>query len=384
MVEVEEAIGESARVLAGARGAVVVGLGRSTNESVAEAVRLADTIGATIEVGDGSSSWRRIVAFQRGGAVGATLGEVKTRADVVVFWGCDPARTHPRHFERYSIDAVGRFTADGRSGRRVVVVDEEETETARRADDFFPVRRDRELEFLLVLRALVREAALDPIRTASATGHRLDALAGLAETLRGARYGAWFMGPFAGRGGGQGAEARYQAVTSLVRELAKRTRFVALGLGEAGNVHGAEGVLGWQSGFAPGVDFGAGYPESLPGESSAIGRLGRGEFDAALVVGGAAATSALATHWDVLASRPWIYIGPPENPAFGLASVAFPASTPGVDASGTFTRVDGVSIPVRPIRPASFPSEGDWLAALDRAVRDLRTAGVESATAGGP
>ncbi|WP_165244499.1 formylmethanofuran dehydrogenase subunit B [Paludisphaera soli] len=378
----EQAVTEAARILAGSRAALVMGFRRSTNETVRTGVALADRIGATIEVGDEAASWPRLAAMQRVGSVGATLGEVKNRADVVVFWCADPMTTNPRHGERYSADVEGRFVPEGRSGRRVVVVDERPTATAGGADVFLKVRPEAELNVLLVLRALVREVPVDAHRVEEATGCSLADLQGLAELLQGARYGAWFSGGLAGRGPIAEAESRHQTVTGLIRELNRKTRFVAVGLGEAGNSHGAESVLAWQSGFAPGVDFGVGFPESLPGESTAAGRLARGEFDAAILVGGPAYDALPEGSRARLATRPWIFLGDRDHEAFELATIALPSATAGIDEAGTFTRVDGVSLPVRALRPASSPTEGEWIDALMEAVglsgRDAGAPGSEA------
>lgn len=347
-----DALRVAAEILSSAKAPLIVGLGGATNEAARKAVAMADSIGAAIEVGDAASAWPRVAAMQRSGSIGATLGEVKARADVVVFWGCDPATTHPRHLERYSLV--------GRKGRRAIVLDASETETARRAGGFLAVDPDRELDLLLTLRALVRQVPLDHRRVEATTGHSLEAFQELVETLQGARYGAWFLGPFAGRGPIALAEARRQAVTALVRELARMTRFVALGLGEAGNSHGAEGVLAWQTGFAPGVDLGAGFPESWPGDSSTSDRLARGAFDAALVIGGPAPP--------IPDGKPWVFLGDPDAPAFARATVALPAGTPGIDDAGTFTRVDGVSLPVRALRSPRTPGAAVWLERLIAAI----------------
>ena len=32
-----------------------------------------------------------------------TLGEVKNRADLLIYWGGNPAECHPRHFTRYTL-----------------------------------------------------------------------------------------------------------------------------------------------------------------------------------------------------------------------------------------------------------------------------------------
>jgi len=81
-VEVAEAVEQAARMLMKAHAPIILGLGRSTNETVAAALELADRIGAVVEPGNNRSSAPRVLAFQRVGRVSATLGEVKNRADV--------------------------------------------------------------------------------------------------------------------------------------------------------------------------------------------------------------------------------------------------------------------------------------------------------------
>ena len=70
------------------------------------------------------------MAVQSVGESTATLGEIKNRSDLVIYWGSDPLVSHPRHLERL-IDAPGMFVPAGRRGRHLVVVDVVETETAR-------------------------------------------------------------------------------------------------------------------------------------------------------------------------------------------------------------------------------------------------------------
>ena len=95
-----EAVEMAARLLMKAKAPMILGLDRSTNETVAAALELADRIGAVVEPGHERSSIPRHFAFARAGRISATLGEVKNRADVVVFWGADPLVSHPRHWQR--------------------------------------------------------------------------------------------------------------------------------------------------------------------------------------------------------------------------------------------------------------------------------------------
>jgi formylmethanofuran dehydrogenase subunit B len=198
-------------------------------------------------------------------------------------------------------------------------------------------------------------------RIRGATGRAASELENLVEILKLARYGAWFSGPFAGRGPVALAESRHQAIAGLVRDLNTSTsRFVALGMGEAGNPHGAEAVLAWQTGLTPGVDLGAGFPEA----ASAVDRLARGEADCAVVVGDVSLDDWPDPARAGLAKTPRIFVGPPESPHAAAAAVALAAGAAGLDEDGVVTRVDGVSLPIRAVRDRGLPTEGDRLAAL--------------------
>ena len=195
-----EALDRAAEILGRAKAPVVLGLTRTSTETVGVAVAIADRIGAVMGLGRAGEAISRTLAVQRVGKVSASLGEVKNRADVVVFWGVDPVVTHPRHFERYSVDPPGRFVPRGRAGRTVMVADLERTATAERADLFLKLAPEGEYATLWTLRALVRGVTLDPDLVERTTGHPLALLRDWAERWKDARYGAWFPAP-PGRGG---------------------------------------------------------------------------------------------------------------------------------------------------------------------------------------
>ena len=95
-----------------------------------------------------------MVALQLGGAPAATLGEVKNRSDLVIFWGSNPADCHPRHFTRSSGTAKGRFTHKGRKDRHIVVVDIRKTPSWCYSDEFILIKPGYDYEVLTVMRML--------------------------------------------------------------------------------------------------------------------------------------------------------------------------------------------------------------------------------------
>ena len=49
------------------------------------------------------------MATQEIGIPTCTLGQIRHRADLIIYWACDPWSAHPRHLERYTSFTEGRF-----------------------------------------------------------------------------------------------------------------------------------------------------------------------------------------------------------------------------------------------------------------------------------
>lgn len=355
----DEALERAAAILAGARAPIVSGLGGVAVEDAAAAAAVADRLGAVIDPADPGEGLAHRIAEARVGRASATLGEVRHRADTILFWGVDPIATHPRHAERYSIDAPGRFV----EGRRVVVADDRETATASRADLFIQVDPDRQRAALDALRGLASGLDLDDSRLRLATGIEPATLRAAAGLLAGARYGAAFYGP------GLATAAAAEALFRLVRTWNERSRFVALPIGGPGNRPGVEAALTWQAGSPRAVDFAGGSPRYDPPESTAESRLARGAADAALIVGDDPRPALSASARAGLDALPVVWISPEAtDPSKPTPAVGLACGTAGIDAGGTVFRVDGVALPLRPPLPARWPAARVWLRRLDAAL----------------
>ena len=92
--DLEVAIERSAEILAEARWPLIFGLSRSSTEGQRAAIRLADQIRANIDTTASLCHAPSVMAIQEVGESTCTLGEIKNRADLVIFWGVDPVRSH--------------------------------------------------------------------------------------------------------------------------------------------------------------------------------------------------------------------------------------------------------------------------------------------------
>ncbi|MGH8245448.1 MAG: formylmethanofuran dehydrogenase subunit B, partial [Gammaproteobacteria bacterium] len=120
---VEQAIEEAAAILVNARFPIVYGLSDTTCEAQRQAVAISDLIRGNVDTTTSVCHGPSGIAFQGVGESTMTLGEVKNRADLVIYWGGNPAESHPRHFGKYAVTAKGMFTPNGKKDRTVVLVD---------------------------------------------------------------------------------------------------------------------------------------------------------------------------------------------------------------------------------------------------------------------
>ena len=105
---------------------------------------------------------------------------------MVIFWGGNPAESHPRHFTKYSVTPKGMYVPNGRKDRYVVLVDVRRTPSARAADLFLQVKPGKDFELLWALRGLVKGVAIDRGIEAE-TGIALATLEALVERMKRAR-----------------------------------------------------------------------------------------------------------------------------------------------------------------------------------------------------
>jgi formylmethanofuran dehydrogenase subunit B len=351
-VSLEAAIGRAAHILRQAQYPLVYGLARCSTDGQRAAVALAEAIGATIDTAASLCHAPSVVAQQQVGKVTGTLGEVRNRADLVVFWGSDPLVSHPRHWERYSVYPRGRSIPDGRPNRFVVVADTSRTASAEAADLYLPVEPDRHFEALAALRALIRGV---PIATHEGLGAPAGALVDLARRMRASRCGVVFFG--VGLARGESGHCNVQGLLQLVTDLNGPGRWYAMRMRVQGNVVGADSVLLWQTGFPFAVNLARGRPRYNPGEFSVQGLLEREEADACLLVGSETLGWLSPVAVRRLRQIPVVVIDPPDVDCLVAGTVRIRTATPGVHLGGTVYRMDGVPVPLRPVLPPRYPSD---------------------------
>jgi len=363
-----EAIEAAAQILAQARYPMIYGLSDTTCEAQRQAVAIADMLGANIgtttEVCHGPSG----IAFQGVGESTATLGEIKNRADLVIYWGGNPAESHPRHFSKYSVTPKGMFIPNGKKDRTVVLVDVRRTASTPVADIFIQVKPRRDFELLWALRALVKGRKVDPA-VEQITGVSLAAMQDLVERMKNCRYGVLFFGM--GLTMNRGRHFNSGALLALATDLNEFTHFVAKPVRGHGNVTGADNVLSWQTGFPFAVNFSRGYPRFNPGEFTAVDLLARGEADALLVISSDPASNFPQAAIEAMRHIPVIVLDPKFTHTAQLSRVAFTTATYGINVPGTVYRMDDVPITLRPAFDSPYPSDEEVLTGIKNRLKEL-------------
>ncbi len=369
-VELATALARAADLLAGARYPLIFGLSQSSTPGQRAAVSLADTIRATIDTTASRGHGPSIMAVQQAGESTCSLGEVKNRCDLVIFWGCNPVETHPRHLERYSADCAGLFVSGGRSDRTLVVVDVTETATSQRADVLLKVEPGGDFELLWALRALVRGQQLEAETFGGVPRAEVE---DLCRRMRDCQSGVIFFG--FGLARQPVANLTIQALLQLVTDLNDVTRFYARRLRGSGDVTGADSVLAWQTGYPFSVNLSRGYPRYGPGEFSANDMFERGEPDVCLFVGSQGARRFTPRATAHLGQIPTIVLDPPQAEPSFRPTVQFTTSVYGIHQPGTAYRMDEIPIPLRAVLPARYPSDAEVLTRLEQSL-DSNRAGL--------
>lgn len=367
---VEEGIEHAAQILTKAKYPIIYGLSDSPCEAQRKAAGVADWIGGTIDTTTSVCHGPSGMAFQGVGEVTCTLGEVSNRGDLIIFWGSNPAESHPRHFTRYSLMPKGLFTPKGRKDRTCVVVDVRKTKSAKAADTFIQIKPRKDFEALWTLRALSQGIELDPETVEEETGSPLSVWQDLMEKMKAAKFGVFFFGM--GLTMTRGKHCNLEALLALTRDMNAHTRFVAKANRGHGNVSGADNVVTWRTGYPFGVNLGRGYPRFNPGEYTTSDTLARKEADAAMIVAADPMANFSQPAREHLKSIPYIAFDPKDTPTTKHAAVAFKVATYGINSPGTVYRMDDVPIPLRPAFESPHPSDLEVLTALEKRVKEIK------------
>lgn len=384
-----KALEKAAKILAEADYPLLYGWSSTSCEAMRVGLELAEEIGGVIDNTSTICHGPSALSVQEVGLPSCTLGQVRHRADLIIYWGSNPWSSHPRHIERYTSLSEGRFeesewkeylskvkssnvkkkvetvlrrvsqrdeasasvspirephVALSKAGRKLVVVDVRKTRTAEIADYFLQVQPNHDYELFEAFRALIRDEELDVEEVAGVPVERLEEI---AEAMINCSFGTIFFG--LGLTMSSGKMRNVEAAIALTRDLNRFTKFMIMPMRGHFNVTGADTVFTWQTGYPYAVDFSLGYPRYNPGETTAVDVLLRKESDAALIVASDPVANFPKKAVEHLVEKPLIVIDPHMNATSHVADIVFPSAFVGIEAAGTAYRMDHVPLPLKKI-----------------------------------
>ncbi|CAO3433401.1 formylmethanofuran dehydrogenase [Azospirillum endophyticum] len=355
----DEALDAAAALLRNSTSPAVGGLAVDT-EGVSAALALAERLGAVVDHAASDSLFHGLRALQVTGAMTATFGELRNRADLFVLFGTEFDRHAPRLFDRIVHPPTAMFR-DAGAVRGFLVGP---------GDGPAPEGFERLTADLThapaIAAALAQLVAGEKPRGGrdgdQVGGIAMEDLARVAAALREARFGVvgWIaatLDPAAG-------DVAVEAFNRLVVTANASTRCAGLPLGGKGNALGANYVCAWQYGVPLRSRLGAGPPEHDPLRYRLKCLLAEGEIDALVWLSALNGAEVPDTR------TPMVVLARPGQPLPYDPEVLIPVAIPGLDHAGSIHRGDGVAaLPLRRLRfatssLASLPTAAAVLNAL--------------------
>ena len=335
----DDAIVGVANLLGSARRPVVYLAPGISCETHRAAAGIADVLRGRLDSVTSDTALATVIAAQERGFATATFGEIRNRADLVVYWAIDVAGRYPRFESRYAPRAIMSETA---GDRRVMSVDVgDAAATATNVDRRYAIDPANEVAVLAALRSLVDDSTSASLAVTPNDHSAWDIARELATALLSARYVALVFDAEPDDRSDRSTQ-RFDSLLALSHALNHSRRCAAIALRGGGNRSGSDSVLTSQTGFPFAIDFARGVPRY-----DALRRTDNpDDADVVLVVGNAALVPDAVVR--SLGSSRTIVIGPHATTGpLGSAAVAIDTGVAGIHSAGIAFRSDDVPLPLR-------------------------------------
>ncbi|MDR3100663.1 MAG: formylmethanofuran dehydrogenase [Paraburkholderia sp.] len=353
--DLDTALARAAQILAAARRPLFGSL--TTDVAGARALyALAAECGAILDHLHGDALSAATLALQDRGAFFTTLSEVRTRADLLVFFGCQPSRRYPRFFAR-TLAGTG-------AARELVFVGCQPDPAAHGLANarVESILHDADPFDTLALWSALSEGR-EPAALRGAPADASASVAALQARVAAARYAVLVYEPAALPG--PHAALLIEALHRIVKAANRTARAGCLALGGDDGALAVNQTVTWLSGLplrthvtAPPRVNGTVALDHDPYRYRTARLLANGEIDALLWVASFAPPAGLP---DPQPGVPTIVLGHPAlaqaAKARGGATVFIPVATPGIDSGGHLFRTDGpVVTPLAAARRVPLPT----------------------------
>ena len=376
-VAVDAALARAAQVLAHARRPLFGGLATDV-AGARELYALAAGCGAILDHLHGDALTPATLALQDRGSFFTTLSEVRSRADLLVFFGCQPSRRYPRFFTRTlagtelarELVFIGCAADPAAAG-----LAHTQTETLLQDADPYDT-----LALWSALGEGREPGALHDGSNGNSDASPAATLASLQARIAAARYTVVVYEPAALPG--PHAALLIEALNRIVKAANRTTRAACLALGGDDGALTVNQAVTWLSGMPlrtrlskPARSAGAAPLDHDPYRYRTGRLLAGGEVDALLWI---ASFAPQAWPASLDPAVPLIVLGHPAfadaTKARGANTVFIPVATPGIDSGGHLFRVDSsVVMPLAAARGAALASVASIATRLNGLLHEQQT-----------
>ncbi len=340
----DEALEKFAEIMVNAKRPLWHGWSETSVEGIRHGIRLAELTGGIFDGQVTHCHGPSVTAIQQVGFPSCTLGDIKNRADMIVFWGSNPMNCHPRHLSRYSSFIRGFFRQNGRYERKMIVVDPRKTDTAKVADQWIQPDGGGDYEIFQALRSIINGHKL---QEDVVSGVKREDLEALAEEMKAANFGIIFFG--LGLTHTAGNDKNIQAAIELTALLNDHSKWNIMPLRGHYNVSGLNVVCSWVTGYPYAVDFSRGYPRFNVGEYTTIDTLRTKQIDAMFSIAIDPGAHLPQKCIQRMAEIPLIACDIHPTPTTELANLIIPGTHDGIEAEASSYRMDCVPIHMKKV-----------------------------------
>ncbi len=397
-VDLERAIDEIANLLVNSRYPLFYGWSCTTCEAIRLGLKIAELVGGVVDNTSSVCHGPTLMAVAETGHSDFTLGFTTHYADLVIFWGWNPSHAHPNFTYRF-INREGKLIK-GRRDRKVYIIDVRDVapqrptgidlkrctgcdmcfescpevirkrigklglktydvdiskcrecglciricpvnaiEYVKDVDTQFIVKPGRDYEILTGIRMCLRDLEIEKDNIA---GISVEEFEKFCEDLRKANYVILFFG--VGLTHSRGKFKNIEEAIKIIQELNEHTKAIIIAMRGHFNVTGANMVFLWTYGAPFGIDLSKRYPRYIPGVTTAVDILRRGETDLLFVAGADPAASFPGEVMKNVEKIPVILLTPKVCETLKYADIVIPVALTGIECEGTAYRLDGIPI----------------------------------------
>ena len=351
--DINTAISEAASILKNVKNPLIFGLGNSTEGAQKKGIELAKQLNANLDDTSSFCQGPVIESIIKGEIQNTcTLDDVRNNADVIIYWGADPANSHPRHLSKYTYFPRGKNRQKGYDeDRTAIAIDIRESSTVEICGNksyLIPPQKDEELIDALI------DALTGKVPKVSFDFNKKRILK-LANILKKARYGVIFVGL-----GLVYSLDNLDPLKRLLDKLNEVSEFYLTPMVGHYNMRGFNQNLFDETGYINRVKF-EDSEVKHGNEYSVVELLKTKSVDSAVIIGSDPMCSLPGTIAKNLNEIPVITIDPCETLTSRKSKINIPSALSGVECGGSAIRMDGVRVEFEPIIETSNLSDEEIL-----------------------